>query len=135
MPPPQLVSGSPVCFLWLPQPNRFPLLQKENHSLTRREPGPGPEEGSPAAASRYHSTQECGHLADRLLTAAQVLPLTRLIQTSLWLGSPLSSLRPQMSPPSPHPSGDGPHPTSLQHVIHKRAHFDLPTTSELLQRR
>lgn len=33
------------------------------------------------------------------------------------------------------PSPDGPHPTSLQHVIRKRAHFDLPATSELLRRR
>lgn len=55
-------------------------------------------------------------------------PLTQPLQTPLCLGLPLSSLRPQMSPPSPHPSRDGPNPASLQHVIYKWVHFDLPTS-------
>lgn len=131
----ELLLGSPVGSLWLPQPASLPPPQKQIHSLTRREPRPGPKEGPRELHPGPAGPWECGCSVYRLLTAARSLPRGGPQQTPLCRGSPLSSLGPQMSPPSPHPSRGGPSPTSLQHMIHKRAHFDLPTTSELLRRR
>ena len=117
------------------RPASLPPPQEQIHSLTRGEPRPGPKEGPRKLHPGPAGPWKCGCLVHRLPIAARSPPLGGYAQTPLCWSSPLSSLGPQMSPPSPYPSRDGPRPTSLQHVIHKRAHFDLPTTSELLRRR
>lgn len=119
----QLVSRSPVCLLRRLQPARLPPPQEQTHRLTRWEPGPGPEEGPGQPHPGLARVWESGRSAARLLTAARSLPLGEPLPAPLCLGSPLSSLGPQVSPPAPHPSRDGPNPTSLQHMIHKCAHF------------
>lgn len=68
----------------------------------------------PAQKKDLARAWECARWADRLLRPC---PLARPLQAPLCLGSPLFSLKLQMSPPSLHPSRDGPNPTSLQHVI------------------
>ena len=132
-PPPEildLLSGSPVgspC-----QHPSSPGADPQSDTWGAKTwPKKGPRKLHPGPAGPW----KCGCLVHRLLIATLSLPLGGPVQTPLCWSSPLSSLGPQMSPPSPHPSRDGPKPTSLQHMIHKRAHFDLPTTSELLRRR
>lgn len=98
--------------------------------------GPWPRRGTRAAPSGLRSGPGARTLGGRATDGCWVpAPLAPPLRAPLCLGSPLFSLRPQMSPPSLRPSRDGPSPTSLQHVIREGAHFDLPSASELLRRR